>query len=179
VDDDHLVVLGRVTDAYGVKGWVKVQPYGGAGDSALLAARNWTLRRLPDASRPGPKAPVIDRVVAIEQAKRHSLSVVAKPADSHDRSDAEALKGAEVWVRRGDFPPLVDDEFYWIDLVGCEVTDPQGASLGRVVAVDDHGAHPILQLDGGMLIPFVDEYLIEVDPATGRIVVDWRADWSA
>lgn len=179
MDDDHLVVLGRVTDAYGVNGWIKIQPYGGAADSALLTARNWTFRRGAESSRPGPAPPAIDRVIAIERARCHSLSVVAKPVDAHDRSDAEALKGAEVFVRRSEFPPLPAGEFYWIDLIGCEVLDPQGARLGRVAAIDDHGAHPILQLDGGDLIPFVDEYVVEVDPAAGRIVVDWRTDWSA
>jgi 16S rRNA processing protein RimM len=174
VDDDHLVALGRVTDAYGVKGWIKVQPYGGATDSALLGARRWTLRR-----EAATASPAFERGLEIEAAKPHSASVVAKPAGSDDRNAAEALKGAEVLVRRGDFPVLAKGEFYWIDLVGCLVHDTQGVVLGRVQAIDDHGAHPILQLEGGMLIPLVDEYLVEMDPGAGRIVMDWQADWSA
>jgi ribosomal 30S subunit maturation factor RimM len=43
--------------------------------------------------------------------------------------------------------------------------------------MDDHGAHPILQTDTGVMVPFVDAYLIEVEPAQRRIVVDWQADW--
>jgi 16S rRNA processing protein RimM len=174
VQDDHLVALGRVTDAYGVKGWVKVQPYGGAIGSALLGARHWTLRRAP-----APASPALDASLQIDGARRHSASVVAKPAGCDDRDAAEALKGAEVLVRRGDFPALPEGEFYWIDLVGCIVHDTQGAVLGRIEAIDDHGAHPILQLEGGMLIPLVDEYLVEMDPAGRRIVMDWQADWSA
>jgi 16S rRNA processing protein RimM len=173
VDEDHLVALGRVTDAYGVKGWIRIQPYGGAGDSALLSARQWTLRR--DAA---PASVAIDRSVRIEAARNHSGTVVAKPHGSDDRSAAETLKGAEVWVRRGDFPAPPEGEYYWVDLVGCEVLDPEARLLGRVESVDDQGAHALLSLDGGTMIPFVDAYVLQVDLAARRIVVDWRADWS-
>ena len=46
------------------------------------------------------------------------------------------------------------------------------------MAVDDHGAHPILATDIGLLIPFVDAYIVETVPSEGRVVVDWHADWS-
>jgi 16S rRNA processing protein RimM len=173
VTDDHLVALGRVTEAYGVKGWIKVQPYGGAADSALLSARHWTLRR-----EAAPSAAALDRAVSIEKARHHSGNVVAKPIGSDGRDAALALKGAEVWIRRADFPRLPDDEFYWVDLVGCEVVDADGSPLGRVTAIDDHGAHPILSLEGGLMIPFVDAYVLEVDAGARRIVADWKPDWS-
>jgi 16S rRNA processing protein RimM len=81
-------------------------------------------------------------------------------------------------VRRCDFPALPQGQFYWVDLIGCEMSNPAGEALGRVTAIDDHGAHPIIETDAGLLIPYVDAYLVEVVPDEGRIVVDWQADWS-
>jgi 16S rRNA processing protein RimM len=172
VSDDPLVALGRVVEAYGINGWIKVRPYGGADDSALLTARSWTMRR--DAA---PAAAALDLEVPIEKARHHSGTIVAKPVGSEDRDSALAFKGAEVYVSRTQFRKLADDEFYWIDLAGCDAVDGEGRLLGRVVAIDDHGAHPILSLDSGAMIPFVEAYVREVDMAARRIVVDWQSDW--
>ena len=93
------------------------------------------------------------------------------------REQALALKGVEIQVDRADFPPTQDDEFYHADLIGCEVIGQQGARLGTVVAVDDHGAQQVLRLDDGMLIPFVEAIVQSVDVAARRIQADWAADW--
>jgi 16S rRNA processing protein RimM len=172
VSDDPLVALGRVVEAYGINGWIKVRPYGAAEDSALLTARSWTMRR--DAA---PAAAALDLEVPIVKARPHSGTIVAKPAGSEDRNAALAFKGAEVYVSRTHFRTLPDDEFYWVDLAGCDAVDGEGRLLGRVVAIDDHGAHPILSLDSGIMIPFVEAYVREVDLAARRIVVDWQSDW--
>ena len=88
------------------------------------------------------------------------------------REQGLALKGVEIQVDRADFPPTQDDEFYHADLIGCEVIGQQGARLGTVVAVDDHGAQQVLRLDDGMLIPFVEAIVPTVDVEAGHIVVD-------
>ena len=93
------------------------------------------------------------------------------------REQGLALKGVEIQVDRADFPPTQDDEFYHADLIGCEVIGQQGARLGTVVAVDDHGAQQVLRLDDGMLIPFVEAIVQSVDIAARRIQADWAADW--
>ena len=97
------------------------------------------------------------------------------------REVAEALRGCEVAVSRADFPPAGRDEFYWVDLIGCQVSTPEGVALGVVDAVDDHGAHPLLRLraDDGRerLIPFVDAHVPVVDVAGRRIVADWDPDF--
>jgi 16S rRNA processing protein RimM len=167
------IALGRVVDAWGVRGWVKVEPYADATDTALTRAPRWHVVRAAS-----PAHPAVDRWLEIERARRHASTVVAKPVGCDDRDAALALRGAEVGVRREDFPALRDGEFYWVDLVGCAVTNPDGEALGTVTAVDDHGAHAILSTDAGLLIPFVDAYVIAAVPAERRIVVDWRADWS-
>lgn len=171
-DPQRLIPLGRITDAWGVNGWVKVEPFAGATDTALIKAPSWHLTRAAS-----PAHPPLDRLLTLERARRHSAGVVAKPQGCADRDAALALKGAQVSVRRCDFPPLRAGEVYWVDLIGCVVSNREGAALGKVMSVDDHGAHPILQTDSGVLIPFVEAYVLEAEPEIGRIVVDWQADW--
>lgn len=163
-----LVAIGRVLDAYGVRGWVKVEPYNAPEDSVLRACRRWWL---PDG-----------RSVAIERARQHGATIACKPAGSNDRDDALAYKGQEIRASRAEFPPAAPGEYYWVDLVGCRVSNREGVELGVVAAVVDHGAHPILVLDAGdgeqqRLIPFVDAYVDAVDLDARRIVADWQPDY--
>src|SRR6185312_964760 len=114
----------------------------------------------------------------------HSDSIVAQLSGTNNRDQALALKGWRVHVRRGDFPALGTDEFYWVDLIGLEVVNEAGVALGRVVDLIDNAAHAVLRIEylsqgkegqpvtGERLIPFVGVYVKTVDQAAKRIVVD-------
>ena len=91
------------------------------------------------------------------------------------KEQADALKGTTLWADRAALPSLPDDEFYHADLIGLEVVDTGGASLGRVRAVHDHGAGDILEVVGGkdvLLLPFTRAVVPTVDLAARRIVAD-------
>lgn len=172
---DDLILVGHITGAYGIQGWVRIKPYSLDAD-ALLHAQTWWLDK-----------PVL-RDVDMLQAKMHGEDVVAKLMGVPDRNAAEALKGAAVQIRRSHFPPLEDDEFYWIDLIGLSVENLEGEVLGTVAGLMDNGAHPILQVAAPApagedqkpkewLIPFVDQFVKTVDQAGRKIVVDWGLDF--
>lgn len=171
---DDLVLVGHVTGAYGIQGWVRIKPYSVDAD-AMLHARTWWLDK-----------PVL-RDVDMMQAKIHGEDVVAQLMGVVDRNMAEVLKGASVQIRRSHFPALSDDEFYWVDLIGLTVENLQGETLGAVVDLIDNGAHPILRVNALVvestgkpkewLIPFVDQFVKTVDQAEKKITVDWGLDY--
>jgi 16S rRNA processing protein RimM len=172
---DDLVLVGHVTGAFGIQGWVRIKPYSADAD-ALLHAKTWWLDK-PDL-----------RDVDMMQAKTHGEDVVAQLMGVADRNAAEALKGTAVQIRRSHFPPLSNDEFYWVDLIGLTVENLQGESLGIVNDLMDNGAHPILRVTvpetpgadkapQELLIPFVDQFVKTVDQAGKKITVDWGFDY--
>lgn len=172
---DDLVLVGYVIGAYGIKGWVRIRPYSADAD-AMLYAKTWWLNK-----------PELRDVEAM-QAKVHGEDVVAQLMGVADRNAAEALKGATVQVRRSHFPPLSNDEFYWLDLIGLTVENLQGESLGTVADMMDNGAHPILRVVAlspsigadkpkEWLIPFVDQFVKTVDQSAKKITVDWGLDF--
>lgn len=170
---DDLVVVGRIVDAYGLRGWVKLAAFNDPADSVLLRARRWWLG-------------ASGASVRIERARVQGASVVARLAGVADRDAALALRGAEVAVRRADFPPPADGEFYWVDLIGCAVVDRAGRLLGEVARIDDHGAHPLLAVrpppvagavaPPEFLIPFVSAWVDGVDTVARVVRVDWDPD---
>jgi len=106
---------------------------------------------------------------------------VALAHDVDDRTAAELLKGARVFVPRSSFPTPADDEFYWVDLLGAEVVNREGFVLGTVEDLMPTGPQTVLviarQVDGQRaetLIPFVNAYVDTVDVPGKRITVDWQ-----
>lgn len=172
---DDLVLVGHVTGAYGIQGWVRIRPYSSGGD-ALLSAKTWWLDK-----------PELHDVEML-QSKLHNDEVVARLMGVSGREAAEALKGATVQIRRSHFPALDNDEFYWVDLIGLAVVNERGEHLGVVGDLMDNGAHPILRVEQPvaegekpapeLLIPFVDQFVKTVDQAARLITVDWEADYS-
>jgi len=172
---EDLVLVGYISGAFGIQGWVKIRPYS-ADATAMLSAKTWWVDK--------PELRDIDRL----EAKIHGEDVVARLVGVADRNAAEALKGATVKISRKQFPPLTDGEFYWVDLVGLQVTNLQGEVLGVVRDLMDNGAHPILRVASleipeaelhkhEKLIPFVEHFVKNVDLSAKSIQVDWGSDY--
>jgi 16S rRNA processing protein RimM len=85
--------------------------------------------------------------------------------------DRPVARGAELAVRREDLPPPAADSYYVADLVGLEVVEQGGERLGAVVDVLSGVANDVLELEGGLLLPLVEDCVQEVQLAQRRIVV--------
>lgn len=184
-----LVELGRIVGAYGVRGWVKVEPYSAQG-GVLLAANTWWL-----GSGSGLRAQ------PVAKSRPQGATVVAQFAGVDDRDQALRFRGCSVSVSRSAFPAADADEYYWVDLIGClayGVDDtPQAGQvlLGRVVEVLDNSAHGVLRIERlsvsegadpvplldakgraqELLVPFVAAHVHTVDLPAKRIDTNWPA----
>ena len=185
---DDAVEVGRVLDAWGIKGWVKVLAHSSE-PQALLAAKRWFVQPPEARLRPGFLAFKATVALSVEQCKVHSDALVAKIEGLDDRSAAESLRGARIFLSRSAFAATASDEYYWVDLIGLEVLNRQGEHLGQVRDLMATGPTSVLVLsylieeaDGTSrsaerLIPFVSAYVDAVDLAGRRITVDWQADY--
>ena len=87
------------------------------------------------------------------------------------RLDRDAPRGAELAVPREELPPPDEGEFYAFQLVGLEVVEEGGRTLGRAAAVQPGVANDVLELDSGELLPLVDACVLQVDLEARRILV--------
>jgi 16S rRNA processing protein RimM len=168
-----MVVLGRIVAPFGVQGWVRVHPF--ADDPLEWASiPQWWVAADADAKEEDW------RQVGLRQARIHGDGLIAKLVCADDRGSAEALNGLYVGVPRESMPKPATDEYYWSDLVGLDVVNLQGVSLGRVSGLIETGANDVLKVNEGdkeRLLPFVAAVVRNVDMGAGRISVDWDADW--
>lgn len=176
---EDAVEVGRIADAWGIKGWFKVIAHS-ADPEALFTAKQWFL--LP--AEKGAKNFTGTVMLPVKQVRPHSDTIVAMSPAVPDRNAAEALRGARIFIAREHFPKTEDGEFYWVDLMGLQVRNREGVDLGVVKDLLATGPQTTLvlglEVDGKeqeRMIPFVDAYIDQVDLAAKIIVADWQLDY--
>ena len=159
--DERLVCVAAVAAAHGVRGALKLKTF------------------TEDPDNVGAYGPLLDEtgreLFAVRVIAPAKGGVVVAAEGISDRDAAEALRGLRLFVPRARLPEPEDDSFYYEDLLGLVVEDPDGRAIGRVVAVHDFGAGEVLEYrdeagrDG--MVPFTTTLVPEVDLAAGRLVL--------
>lgn len=161
--------MGRIVAPYGLKGWVRIEPYSPVPDS-LRAYRAWWVGR-----NGGWR-----ELKVAESVLQHGASLVARFEGCVERDAALALKGSEIALERKALPQNAEHEFYWVDLVGLKVVNVKDEELGVLAELFESGAHPVMRVVDGeieRLLPFVEQVVRQVEMAQGRIRVEWELDW--
>lgn len=184
---DDAIELGRVLDAWGIKGWVRIQPHS-ADTQALSASDTWFLQPPEARFARGFDAFAGPVRAAVVEIKAHGDGVVARLNGVDGRNAAEALKGVRIYLPRSAFPATPEGEHYWVDLIGLAVFNREGVPMGVVRDLMPTGPHSVLVLESTemvdgkeqtteRMIPFVAAYVDDVDQKARRITVDWQSDY--
>ena len=165
-----MVVLGRLADPYGLRGWLKLYVF--ADDPEAWAEMPvWWMAREGEPWRE----------IGLKSLKIHGDGVVVLLEGIDDRTAAEAMKGVLVGAPREALPQTGEDEFYWADLIGLDVINKAGEPLGKVVGLLETGANDVLRVVGDdkteRLLPFVSAVVLSVEKEAGLIRVEWGLDW--
>lgn len=184
---EDAVELGRIQDAWGVKGWVRILAHS-ADTSALFDTSEWFLQPPEARFARGFSAFAGCVRVGVADIKWHADGIVARLDGMVDRNQAEALKGVRIHVPRSTFPPVEDGEYYWVDLIGLEVVNREGVHLGVVRDLVPTGPTSVLVMEypdtvdgvekmAERMVPFVGAYIDDVDLTARRITADWQTDY--
>ena len=160
-EPSNRICVGAIAGAFGVRGEVRLKSFCAMAEDIATYGELF--------SEDGR------RRFAVKLTRPVNGGLGARLSGIETKEQADALKGATLWADRAALPSLPDDEFYHADLIGLEVMDTGGASLGRVRAIYDHGAGDILEVYGSLgilLIPFTRAAVPTVDLAARRIVAD-------
>ena len=157
------ICVGAIAGAFGVQGEVRLKSF--CAEPSDIAAYG------PLTTADGSRSFTLRLTRPVAGGLGARLSGVAT------KEEADALKGVELYAERSRLPRLPDDEFYHADLIGLQVNDPGGDSIGKVVAVLNHGAGDILEIAApgrktSLLLPFTRATVPTVDLTRGLIVAD-------
>jgi 16S rRNA processing protein RimM len=146
---DELVAVGRVGKPHGIDGSFFVD--GGSGAAERFAQGATLLVDGSPAEIVGSKRAAGGRFVI--------------------KLDREAARGATLAVPRDALPDPGEDTYYVFQLVGLAVEEDGGRPLGIVADVENLPANDVLVLDSGRLLPLVESCVLDVDLASGRVLV--------
>jgi 16S rRNA processing protein RimM len=165
-DPSALIQLGFVGAPFGVRGWIKLRSHTDPPER-LLEHRSLVLGQGS-----------VWQNYRIEASGRSGGALTVKLAGIENRDQAQALRGAQVCVPRSELPQRDDRDFYRADLIGCEVVNLDGVSLGNVQHFIESPAQVLMVVRGTreFWIPAVPQHLRRVDLQARRVVVDW-SEW--
>ncbi|MEW6264722.1 MAG: ribosome maturation factor RimM [Thermodesulfobacteriota bacterium] len=160
---DELVLIGQITRPHGVRGEVRVRPF--TESPASFARYDRLYLRVPGRA---------EKDYQVKEVRPHKTVVLLKLKGIRTREQAEALRGAGVYIRRDWLPRLPADEYYWKDLIGLSAYDEAGRCLGRVENIFTAGEVEILVITDGRretLAPFRAEVILQVDVDQRRLLI--------
>ena len=157
------ICVGAFAGAYGVNGEIRLKSF--CADPEAIAGYS------PLNDETGK------RQFSISLSRSINNALVANVEGIKTKEAADALKGLRLFAARDQLPALPDDEYYHTDLIGLTVLDTGGNTLGKVQAVQNHGASDLLEIkpegsSATILLPFTNEVIPTVDLTAGRIIAD-------
>lgn len=170
-----IATVGKLGSTYGIRGWLRVYSSTEQAES-IFDYQPWFLKIK------GQWQPT-----ELENWRYHNHDFLVKLKGIDDRESAQTLANIEIGVDLAVFPELEDGDYYWHDLIGCQVVNLKGYNMGEVVELMETGSNDVLVVRASekdayakqeRLIPYIDEQVVKrVDLSTKTITVDWDADF--
>lgn len=163
--EPRLVPVGKVIATHGLRGAVKVLPYG----ETLIVQKVGEPTYIPQ-GRDG-----VPLTLTIQSVRPQGKLLVVQFAELKDISEAEPLVRSEVFLAEESLPATSEGEYYYYQLLGLRVETVEGISLGILRGIIETGSNDVYVIDGQygeVLIPAIVDVIIHVDLPGGRMIVD-------
>lgn len=157
---DKLLLVGKVVGVHGIRGEVKILPYGDCDK------KSWKELHL---SKQGQT--IICEVTA---NRPHKAVILTSLKGYNDRNSADELVGSDVFVDKTAVPLLPKGEYYHFQLQGMEVMTDQGKKVGVVTGIFPTGSNDVYVVKGAsgeILIPATNDVVLKIDVEAGKMTV--------
>ncbi|MDF1796411.1 MAG: ribosome maturation factor RimM [Coxiellaceae bacterium] len=167
----HPIAIGKLGSAYGVHGWLRVHSYTDPIDN-IIEYQNWQTK-IRDQWQTLP----------VEGCKRHGKHILVKFSDCDSPEQAKLRVNQKVWIERDELAATEADEYYWSDLIGCEIKTTDGTPLGIVDHMLETGSNDVFVIEasenGGKrrLIPHIEAVITSIDIDNKLIIANWDPDY--
>lgn len=169
-----MISLGRISAAYGIKGWLKVWSYTDPLEN-ITSYQPWYLKQKGSWQE-----------VKVINSRRQGKGLIAQLEGCETRDDVDAYIGKEIAVPGGSLASLAEGEYYWSQLEGLTVLNTERQVFGVIDHILETGANDVIVVkataasidEQERLIPYLKEKVIKsVSLETGEIIIDWDASW--
>lgn len=160
------LIIGKIRRPHGVKGEVLFE----------------TRTTFPERIKPGIRVYISEKktTFTIESVRPQKENLLVKFKEISDCDEAGIYRNQMVYVQAKGLPALVEDEFYFHELIGLEVRTERGEWLGQVDEIIETGANEVLVVKGEgkeHLFPFLKDVVLNVNLDKKEIIVrllEWK-----
>lgn len=159
--EEALLTIGRIVGVHGIRGEVKMDIYSDRPEEIPK------LLRVYFNDDPTPRT--------ITKARQNGLRAVLKLEGIDTRDDAETLRGTIVRIRANQLKARDEDAFYHYQLIGLSVYQEDGTPIGILSEIIETGEVDVYVVRNensrDQLFPALKDVVLEIDPASNRVVV--------
>ena len=164
LQNDALVIIGRIIKAYGLRGEIKAES---------LSNISGRFKSLSDITLELKSGEFVK--LEVEYARMSCDIVILKLSGIDDRDTAEKLNGAYISVTLDKVAPLNESSYYIFDLEGMDVFDVNDTKIGSVIKVEQYPANNVIIVakeTEDVMIPAIKEFIVSVDIKEKKITVN-------
>ncbi|UOQ47899.1 ribosome maturation factor RimM [Gracilibacillus caseinilyticus] len=161
---DHLKV-GKIVNTHGIKGEVRVIRITDFENRFETGTTLYVKTKTTDTLTP----------VTIDGHRVHKNFDLLHFQGYENINDVEQFKDTILLIRADQLTELEENEYYYHEIIGCEVQTSSGNILGKVSEILSPGANDVWvvkQKGKEYLIPYIEDIVKEVDIDTQRIIIE-------
>ena len=114
--------------------------------------------------------------VTVESYRTHKNNLLVKFVGIDSIEEAEKLKNLKIKIDSDNIGELEENEFYFHEIIGCEVFDENGKSLGEISEILTPGANDVwvIKSQNGkeILIPYIEDVVKKIDVENKKIDIE-------
>ncbi len=156
MDRDLFLTIGKIVNAHGVEGAVKVYSYAGS-LSAFVPGNMILVKNTVNSS---------EKFYRIKRSALHSRFVLLTLEGIDSRNLADDLKGCELLIKRTELPELEENTYFWEDIIGLSVYTADDVFLGRIESIIETGSNDVYVVKDGkneVLVPAMESVVLKID----------------
>lgn len=165
------VVIGKIGSAYGIRGWIKIFS-STKNILSIFDYQPWLIHRVNKW-----------QCLELESWKRSRQNLIIKVKGISSRDDIRLLTHCEIIIESWQLPSLAENDYYWKDLIGCQVATVTGYELGKVIDMMETGSNDVMIIKSNLkdafgikerLIPFLHKQVVKKVNFNARMIeVEW------
>ncbi|MGP1513693.1 MAG: ribosome maturation factor RimM [Gemella haemolysans] len=114
--------------------------------------------------------------VTVESYRTHKNNLLVKFVGIDSIEEAEKLKNLQIKIDSENIGELEENEYYFHEIIGCEVFDENGKSLGEISEILTPGANDVwvIKSQNGkeILIPYIEDVVKKIDVENKKIDIE-------
>ncbi len=116
------------------------------------------------------------REVVVQSYRNHKNFLLVKFEGIDSVEEAEKLKNLQIKIDSDEVGELEENEFYFHQIIGCEVFDENDRNLGEIIDILTPGANDVWVIKGEegkeILIPYIEDVVKQIDITNKKVNIE-------